>query len=167
MSKVRSSILFVSQLLNKNGGFLIFTAIVLFGVVSIGFQRDNQKLLLNQSVTIDKQNQTLEAIKALSVDNKLTSKQLGDTIICMLLVPVSQRTPDTQAQCREQATSQPGIENQVKALEIQSNPQTPVNQFADDNNKTEDPIQETQKSTLEQVVDTLSNKLNELVGRGL
>lgn len=85
---------------------VIFTLLILFAYFAYGnaqFQKDNRVLLTNTFSIVAKQDQTLDAIKSLSLDNKLSSKQLGDTIICMLLVPVSERTPDTQESCRKEA----------------------------------------------------------------
>lgn len=53
--------------------------------------------------TLDKLEATQQQIINAANDNKLTAKRLGDTITCMLLVPVGQRTTDTQKDCREKA----------------------------------------------------------------
>lgn len=59
-------------------------------------------------LTVAKQDLTLDAIKTLSLDNRITSKQLGNTIICMLQVPIAQRTTDLAEQCRMQAVDESG-----------------------------------------------------------
>lgn len=89
---------------------MIFVMLVFFGAAIIGFQQDNRRILRdtaaavkNTETIVSKQDETLIAIKTLALDSKLTSKQLGDTIICMLLVPVGQRTTQTQDNCRDQA----------------------------------------------------------------
>lgn len=97
-------------LLREAMPILIFLMLIFFGAAIIGFMKDNQRLLQDTKhitedtqTIVSKQDETLVAIKDLSLDNKLTSKQLGDTIICMLLVPVNQRTTETQDQCRQGA----------------------------------------------------------------
>jgi hypothetical protein len=52
---------------------------------------------------VKSQNEILDAIKQLALDNKITSEQKANLIICMLQVPVDQRTTDTLAQCRRDA----------------------------------------------------------------
>lgn len=69
---------------------------------------DSSKQAAERSVAIlDKQDETLEAIRQVAIDNKITSDQKTDIIICMLQVPVNQRTSDTKENCREQAESSP------------------------------------------------------------
>lgn len=89
---------------------MILAMLVFFGAAIIGFQQDNRRILKDTEVAVkntetivSKQDETLDAIKQLALDSKLTSKQLGDTIICMLLVPFSQRTAGTQDNCRAEA----------------------------------------------------------------
>lgn len=67
-----------------------------------------------QAVEIAKQNTTdikhlvagqtnlLNAIRKVTNDNNATAKQQTDIIICMLLVPQSERTKDLQQDCRKQ-----------------------------------------------------------------
>lgn len=49
------------------------------------------------------QNDILEAIKLQTIDNKLTSEEKTSIIICMLQVPINQRTTDVLSNCRKQA----------------------------------------------------------------
>lgn len=51
---------------------------------------------------VKSQNDILNAIKKLAEDNKRTSEQKTDIIICMLQVPVNQRTTNTVEGCRKQ-----------------------------------------------------------------
>lgn len=54
---------------------------------------------------VAKQDETLNAIRTLALDNKLLSEQKTNIIICMLQVPISERTTDTVTNCRKQAES--------------------------------------------------------------
>lgn len=148
--------------------YVLLVAIVVFGLAIINFQKDNQRLLENQQVTIEKQNQTLEAIKQLSVDNKLTSKQLGDTIICMLQVPITQRTPDIKENCIKQATQATQTESQAQqAKTIADNPQIPVAANNDKQNNQNITTPETQKTLVENMLDNIQRGLENIVDRGL
>lgn len=51
------------------------------------------------------QKNILDAIAQVTTDTKITAAQQTAIIICMLQVPIGQRTTDLQAQCRAQATS--------------------------------------------------------------
>lgn len=109
---------------------MILVMLIFFGAAILGFQQDNKRLLedtratvKNTEVIVEKQDQTLDAIRQLSLDNKLTSKQLGDTIICMLLVPVGQRTDQTQEDCKSQAISQSVTKNGNGSTTSQPTPQ--------------------------------------------
>lgn len=48
------------------------------------------------------QTDLLNAIRQVTIDNNLTAKQQTDIIICMLQVPVEQRTTDLKENCRKQ-----------------------------------------------------------------
>lgn len=95
---------------------VIITLFILFLYFAYGnaqFQRTNRVLLeqtksasQNTQTIVSKQDQTLAAIKQLTLDNKLSSKQLGDTIICMLKIPVADRTDDTATQCRQEVQAE-------------------------------------------------------------
>lgn len=112
-NKYGRAVLWLGDTFNRNVGFILILTVIFFGFAILNLQQDNQKLLKDTQATVkntetivQKQDETLDAIAQLAVDNKLTSKQLGDTIICMLLIPVGQRTTDTQEQCRTQAVMQ-------------------------------------------------------------
>lgn len=122
----------ITHWLNRNTGYLLMVVIIVFGFATLGFQKDNRKLLQDTKhisedtqAIVAKQDQTLVAIKDLSLDNKLTSKQLGDTIICMLLVPVGQRTTQTQDNCRQEAINRTPASDTAGSTEEQPvvNPQ--------------------------------------------
>lgn len=55
---------------------------------------------------VQSQNDILNAIKQLATDTKITSEEKTSIIICMLQVPVAERTPDIEAGCRDKAQAQ-------------------------------------------------------------
>ena len=55
---------------------------------------------------VKSQTDILNAIKQVTDDTKLTAQQQTNIIICMLQVPVTERTTDLQSQCRSQAATQ-------------------------------------------------------------
>jgi len=60
--------------------------------------QDIKTLLTRQSTILD-------AIKQVTTDNNITAKQQTDIIICMLQVPVEERTTDTVTGCRSKVTT--------------------------------------------------------------
>lgn len=106
----------ITNALNRNTGFLILMAIIISGFFTIRFQKDNKTILdgiadtsRNTETIVAKQDQTLEAIKQTAEDNRLLSDQKTNIIICMLLVPIEQRTADIVNNCRKQAESQNSV----------------------------------------------------------
>lgn len=94
-----------TRMLNRNTGFLILLAIVFFGFSIIGFQKDNRQLLYNTKQSVDKSNTIIKNLQSAVVELKADNQVKANTIICMLQVPISQRTPDIKAKCRAQAES--------------------------------------------------------------
>lgn len=148
---------------------MIFIMLIFFGAAILGFQKDNNRLLedtratvRNTEVIVEKQDETLDAIRQLSLDNKLTSKQLGDTIICMLLVPVNQRTTQTQEECREQAVSQTPASNETGSTPTQPIPEPSSAPQSRSNSQPEaEPTPEPQDemNPLESLIDWLTGAL--------
>lgn len=106
--KVR--VLRVSQFLDNAVPYIIIAAIVFFGLLSLGNQKDNQQILeQTNAVTkatndiVDGQTTILNAIERVARDSKLTTETQTKTIICMLQVPVEQRTTDFETRCRKNA----------------------------------------------------------------
>lgn len=116
---------------------LIFLMLMFFGAAILGFQSDNRALLQDTKSIVSKQDLTLSAIEALARDTKIESKQKTDIIICMLQVPVGERTTETVANCRKSvesrsttesqphATSNENSSNQAQATQPSSPAQTP------------------------------------------
>ena len=132
---------------------IIIALFVAFAVY--GISKDTNATAKNTQIVLTKQDQTLDAIKQLSVENKLTSKQLGDTIICMLLVPVGQRTTETQSNCEKQAVANPDTSHQtIQSEQIKSNPQTPS-----ENNQPK-------QNAIEKLINRVQQGLSNIVNRG-
>lgn len=64
---------------------------------------------------VKSQGDILQAIQALAVDTKITAEQKTNIIICMLQVPVEERTTDVLTGCRQQAEGS----TQAQALSVQ------------------------------------------------
>lgn len=137
---MRDKIIRLSQLINRNTGFFVATAIVFFGIAIVNFQRDNLQILRdtrsaveNTETIVSKQDETLEAIKKTATDNKLLSDEKTNIIICMLQVPVELRTTNTVEDCEKQSVEQapqpaevaPGTQEQPSTPQAQQRPQTP------------------------------------------
>lgn len=110
-------------------------------IMFINFNTKVAEQTKNTRDIVKSQNQILEAIKQQAIDNKLTSEQKTSIIICMLQVPISQRTTDILNNCRSQAESggsgigdtpapNPVLEPQAQTIPSQTNTQTqqPTNQ---------------------------------------
>lgn len=140
-----------TNFLNRNTGFLILVAIIFFGLAILGFQRDSRRILndtsvavKNTEVIVSKQDETLDAIKNLAIDNRLSSDQKTNIIICMLQVPVSQRTTDTEQDCRSRAqASTPAPQNSLTTSQNSTsqtqNKNNNTNQGQGGNNNTPSP----------------------------
>lgn len=79
---------------------MIFLMLIFFGAAIIGFMKDNKVLLQDTKNIVAKQDETLKAIEELTKDIKIESNQKTDIIICMLQVPIAQRTADTITDCK-------------------------------------------------------------------
>lgn len=97
-------------LLKEGLPVLIFVGMLFFGTAIIGFQQDNRDLLRDTKAIaerteeiVSKQDETLEAIEQLALDNKISGDELKDILLCMLVVPIEERTTDTQEKCRKEA----------------------------------------------------------------
>lgn len=153
---------------------MILGMLIFFGAAILDFQRDNQRLLedtgatvKNTEVIVEKQDETLDAIKQLSLDNKLTSKQLGDTIICMLLVPVSNRTTQTQQYCREQAINQTPASNEAGSTSSQPVPEanaTPQSRSNNQSDKTPNPPANPAPGPLESFWQIITQPVSDILG---
>lgn len=110
-------------------------------IMFINFNTKVAEQTKNTRDIVKSQNTILEAIKQQAIDNKLTSEQKTSIIICMLQVPISQRTTDILNNCRSQAENggsgigdtpapNPAFEPQAQTTPSQTNTQTqqPTNQ---------------------------------------
>lgn len=99
--------------LNQNTGYMLVAIIIFFGISILGFQQDNKELLedtknisKDTQTIVSKQDETLKAIQSLALDNKISGEQLKEILLCMLIVPPTERTTDVQANCRQRANTQ-------------------------------------------------------------
>lgn len=96
---------------------------IFFAQGNVKFEKENQQLLKSTNQTtqntnniVKGQTDILNAIKKLANDTKLDSNEKTNIIICMLQVPVAQRTTDLQEKCRKQ------VEDQLNSQIINSTP---------------------------------------------
>lgn len=66
---------------------------------------DTKAIAEGTNRVVKSQGDILNAIKQVTDDTKITAAEQTTIIICMLQVPIGQRTTDLQSQCRDQATS--------------------------------------------------------------
>lgn len=66
---------------------------------------DTKAIAQGTNNIVKSQGDILNAIKQVTDDTRMTAAQQTAIIICMLQVPITQRTTDLQTQCRDQATS--------------------------------------------------------------
>lgn len=76
---------------------------------------------------VEGQSDLLIAIKQVAEDNQLISEQKTNIIICMLQVPVNERTTDTVTNCRKKVETQPSPA-QITSQPSSSSSQTPPGQ---------------------------------------
>lgn len=73
---------------------------------------------------VQSQNDILNAIKQLATDTKITSDEKTSIIICMLQVPVSERTTDVETNCRRKAQIQSSTTPPTTSQNSTFHPQT-------------------------------------------
>lgn len=136
-NRIRGIIVETSGLINRNTGWLIATAIVFFGLSIMTFQKQNQKLLegvaetaSNTKAIVSKQDETLRAIQKVAEDNRLISDQKTNIIICMLQVPVDQRTTDTLNDCRKTSSAEPSQASSPDFQSLNQADPTPTQEMA-------------------------------------
>lgn len=88
-------------------GFLLYGVVFFLGLNQLAETRrvatQTASISASTNQLIKSQNEVLSAIKGVTDDTKMTAEQQTAIIICMLQVPVEQRTTDLQANCRKQA----------------------------------------------------------------
>lgn len=94
-----------------------------FAIGNIRFERENHKLIVSTNATtqntndiVHGQTDILNAIKKLANDTKLDSNEKTNIIICMLQVPIAERTADLQEKCRI------SVEHQLSNQTTSTNP---------------------------------------------
>lgn len=89
---------------------IIVVLLILFAYFAYGnfqFQKNNQNILLGIASIQKKQDQSLQAIKDVTTDTRLTAERQTAIIICMLQVPIEQRTPNLLENCRQKSDRLP------------------------------------------------------------
>lgn len=84
---------------------LVFIMLIMFinFNAQVAHQTDNtQKLAESTNRVVKNQGDILKAIKQVTEDTKITANEQTSIIICMLQVPIEQRTTDLQTECRKQ-----------------------------------------------------------------
>lgn len=88
-------------------GFLLYGVVFFLGLNQLTQTRrvaaNTAELVNNTNQLIKSQGEVLDAIKGVTNDTKITAEQQTTIIICMLQVPVSQRTTNLQQECRDSA----------------------------------------------------------------
>lgn len=82
-------------------GILVFLFIY-FAIGNAHFQSTNRDILNGIAGVQKKQDETLQAIKDITIDSRLTAEEQTKIILCMLQVPISERTPDVERNCRKE-----------------------------------------------------------------
>lgn len=143
-ARIKLGLVRFNAFMNRNTGWLIAFAIVFFGVANFGFQHDNRTLLEGISNVQKTQDQTLQAIKNVTIDTRLTAAQQTKIIICMLQVPIAERTPDTEKACRKQtAANSPTGSGSMATPDSASSSATPSSSTTPAESNTTTPTQTT------------------------
>jgi len=147
---------------------MIFLMLIFFGAAIIGFQKDNQRLLRDTKniardtqIIVSKQDDTLKAIEQLALDNKISGQELKDILTCMLVVPINQRTPDIEANCRKQAqrNTDNNLQQQPTSPQSTPSPSTP-----DKNNVS--PQEHEQPQPNRGIIESVNSFVKNLLGIG-
>lgn len=147
---------------------MIFLMLIFFGAAIIGFQKDNRALLQDTKSIVSKQDLTLSAIEALARDTKIESKQKTDIIICMLQIPVSERTTETVANCRKSVEERSTTESQPHATSNENATNQAQPTVANSNAPSSTPQPAPQKSVVQRVgeqITDISDKVNGMIDR--
>lgn len=109
------------------GVFILIIMFINFNSIVADNAKDTKDISANTNKTVKSQGDILDAIQKLAIDNKTTSDQKTDIIICMLQVPVSQRTTDTVNQCKQQVEQGGGQSSREKSsgTSTSTSPQQP------------------------------------------
>lgn len=112
MEHIRIALAWTKFHLSTILGVLTFILIILLTLMFINFNvkiaensNETKQLTMQTADLVKSQDSILAAIKQVTEDTRLTAAQQTSIIICMLQVPVEERTTDLQSQCRKSATS--------------------------------------------------------------
>lgn len=163
---VLRSIRTVGEWLDQLVPYILIFIVIFFGAAILQFQEDNRKLLQNTNEIVVKQDQTLDAIKQLAEDSKISDEISRQIITCMLLVPVEERTTNTLNNCHKN-TSQ-SVQSTQSAQPSTPPRQTPT--VINGEKQTQSPeakTSETQQNVVQRLLENIQSKLLNVVDRGM
>lgn len=119
--------------------FVLVLMFINFNTQIVKQTENTNKLAKSTNQVVKGQGDILKAIKQVTEDTRITASQQTSIIICMLQVPIAERSTDLQAQCRKEADaitdSTVYKDNAVVTPRPQSSPQS-SNPTKDTNNVT-------------------------------
>lgn len=132
---------------------------------------DTKEIAVGTNKIVKSQGDILDAIKQVTEDTRITAAEQTSIIICMLQVPIEERTTNLQAECREQATNpvaNAGNTSQTSgsgsgSVESSSSPQSaPNNQPRQQDNTqsgSDSDAEEPEPSTIERILKPVTDFL--------
>lgn len=131
--------------------------------VRIAENSNETKMLTIQTADLVKsQDSILSAIKQVTEDTKLTAAQQTSIIICMLQVPVEERTTDLQSQCRKAATSASPSSNGGTSSGSNSNGSSSPKNNASGNNSQQNISQPPKQNAFQRAINSIMNALRNI-----
>jgi len=83
--------------------FVLVLMFINFNTQIVKQTESTNKLAESTNTVVKGQGDILKAIKQVTEDTRITASQQTSIIICMLQVPIAERSTDLQAQCRKEA----------------------------------------------------------------
>jgi hypothetical protein len=83
--------------------FVLILMFINFNTQIVKQTENTNKLAKSTNQVVKGQGDILKAIKQVTEDTRITASQQTSIIICMLQVPIAERSTDLQAQCRKEA----------------------------------------------------------------
>lgn len=142
--------------------FVVYMGMPILLLMFMHFNIEVAKQTKATNSIVASQTKILNAIRAATDDNKLTAEQKSNLIICMLQVPVEQRSDDVLQGCRKQAettlvASASGNTSQNQSSSVGTNPSsqpTPATTTTQPNNS--QPPESPQPTVLQRILDFIN-----------